>query len=138
MPVPTRHGQSFSADRGFARICARSFLVGLAAATCMVAGPGASSAAAQKLSNNLAPEVVGGARVGERLAGSGRRWSGAVSEFKRKWLRDAVPVSSWETYQVTLADKGHSLWCVVTASGSEGTAEAESSNSLAIPGGKAE
>src|ERR1700682_3510894 len=115
MPVPTRHGQSFSADRGFARICARSFLVGLAAATCMVAGPGASSAAAQKLSNNLAPEVVGGARVGERLVCSAGSWSGAVSEFKRKWLRDAVPVSSGETYQVTPADKGASAWGGVAA-----------------------
>jgi hypothetical protein len=39
------------------------------------------------------------------------------------------------SYNITFADQGHSLWCVVTAVGSEGNVEAESSNSLEIGGG---
>ena len=110
----------------------------LVIATCVLTGPAAGSAAAQKPVNNLAPEVVGTALVGERLVCGAGSWTGAVSGFTYQWLRDAIPVASSLSYRVTTADKGHLLWCVVTAIGSEGSAEAESSNSLAIPGGKAE
>ncbi|MGA2320593.1 MAG: hypothetical protein ABSG95_07600 [Solirubrobacteraceae bacterium] len=104
--------------------------------TCMLIGPTVGTAAAQKPVNNYAPEVVGNPRIGERLVCGAGSWTGPVSEFSYVWLRDAIPVGSGVTYTVTAADAGHSLWCVVTATGGGGSAEAESSNSLAIPGGK--
>jgi len=111
----------------------------LAAVTCILAGPAAASAAARAPVNNLAPEVVGFPQVGEKLVCGVGSWSGAVSGFSYEWLRDAIPVGSGQAYyQVTTADRGHSLWCIVTANGSEGSTEAESANSVAIPGGKSE
>jgi hypothetical protein len=130
-----RQGESLSAQCSCARIGVPRLVIALVAVACILMAA-AASAAAQKPVNNLAPEVVGAPLVGERLVCGAGSWSGAVSEFRYEWLRDAIPTASGVTYVVTTADKGHSLWCVVTAIGGEGSAEAESSNSLAIPGGK--
>jgi hypothetical protein len=91
---------------------------------------------AQKPVANLLPEVVGNAVVGERLVCAAGSWSGAVSEFRYEWIREGIPAGFGVTFSVTFADEGQSLWCVVTAIGSEGSAEAESSNSLQIAGPK--
>jgi hypothetical protein len=85
--------------------------------------------------NELRPEVVGTGLVGERLVCGAGSWTGVVAEFTYEWLRDGLPVGSGVAYNVTTADKSHSLWCVVTAVGPEGSAEAESANSIAISGG---
>ena len=85
--------------------------------------------------NELKPEVVGTGLVGERLVCGAGSWTGVVAEFTYEWLRDGLPIASGVAYDVTAADKGHSLWCVVTALGPEGSAEAESANSVAISGG---
>jgi hypothetical protein len=132
-----RQGESLSAHRGALRTV-RRLVMALLVLTCILVGPATGSAAAQAPVNNLAPEVVGNALVGERLVCGAGSWTGTVSEFTYEWLRDAIHVASGLTYGVTTADRGHSLWCVVTAIGSGGRAEAESSNSLAIPGGKSE
>src|SRR4051812_44241630 len=79
--------------------------------------------------NNLAPEVVGNASVGERIVCAAGSWSGTVSEFRYRWLRDGIPFATGVAYQISAADRGHTLWCAVTATGFEGTGEAESSNS---------
>jgi hypothetical protein len=102
----------------------------------MLIGPAAGSAAAQKPVNNFPPEVVGTPLVGERIVCASGSWSGSVSGFKYVWLRDAIPIAFGVSYNITFADQGHSLWCVVTAVGSEGNVEAESSNSLEIGGGQ--
>jgi hypothetical protein len=107
----------------------------LAAAILILSGAQAATADAQKPVNNLRPEVVGLPLLGERLVCGAGSWTGSVSEFTYEWLRDAVPIASGLTHEVTAADEGHSLWCVVTAVGPEGVAEAESSNSVTIPGG---
>jgi hypothetical protein len=127
------HDESLSARHSAARVAARRLVMASVAATCILVGPAAASATAQPV-NNLAPEVVGAPLVGERIVCGAGSWSGAVSEFRYAWLRDGIHVASGVAYQVTTVDKGHSLWCIVTALGSEGSAEAESSNSLAIPG----
>jgi hypothetical protein len=127
------HDKGLSARHKTARVAARRLLTAFVAATCVVVGAAAASAAAHPV-NNLAPEVVGSPLVGERIVCGAGSWSGAVSEFRYAWLRDGIPIASGVAYQVTTADKGHTLWCVVTALGSEGSAEAESSNSLTIPG----
>jgi hypothetical protein len=123
------------------RIVTRRLLAATMAATCILAGAAATSAAAQAPVNNLAPEVVGNPVVGERLVCGGGSWTGSVSKFSYRWLREGIPVAAGvieDTYKVTLADQGYSLWCVVTATGSGGSAEAESSNSVTIPGPKPE
>jgi hypothetical protein len=84
--------------------------------------------------NELKPEVVGAGIVGERLVCGAGSWTGVVTEFTYEWLRDGLPIAAGVAYNVTAADKGHSLWCVVTAVGPEGTSEAESANSVAISG----
>jgi fibronectin type 3 domain-containing protein len=127
------HDESLLARHRTARVGARRLLTAFVAVTFVLVAPAAASAAAQPV-NNLAPEVVGTPQVGERIVCGAGSWSGAVSEFRYEWLRDGIPVASGVSYQVTTVDKGHSLWCIVTALGSEGSAEAESSNSLAIPG----
>ena len=109
----------------------------LVAVTCTLIGPVAGSAAAQAPVNNFAPEVVGSPVVGERIVCGAGSWSGSVSEFRYKWLRDAIQIAAGFPYKITPADAGHSLWCVVTAIGGGGSTEAESSNSLLIPGGTA-
>jgi hypothetical protein len=106
-------------------------------ATWLVVGATAGAATAQKPVNTLKPEVVGNPLIGERLVCGAGSWAGAVSEFSYKWVRDAITVASGLTYIVSAADEGHSLWCVVTAIGSGGASEAESGNSIAIPGGTA-
>ena len=138
MQCRRRQGGSTSPHRRSGHIGVRSFLIALAAVTCILAGPAAVSAAAQAPVNNLAPEVVGFPQVGETLVCGVGSWSGTVSGFSYQWLRDGIRVSSGPfvfSYRVTAADKGHSIWCIVTATGSEGSTEAESANSVAIPGG---
>ena len=123
------------------RTAARLFLTALMVATCLLIGPAARSAAAQPPVNNLAPEVVGNPVVGERLVCAGGSWSGSVTRFTYRWLREGILVASGaieDTYRVTAADQGAALWCVVTATGSGGSTEAESSNSVTIPGHKPE
>src|ERR1700726_4074213 len=116
------HDGSLSARHGTARVGARRLLMAFVAATCMLVGPAAASAGAPPV-NNLAPEVVGSPLVGERIVCGAGSWSGAVSEFHYEWLRDGVPVAAGVAYQVTTVDRGHSLWCIVTALGNEGSAE---------------
>ena len=82
-----------------------------------------------------APQVSGTPAVGQSLTCLRGIWNGQPPpEFTYRWLRDGtiIPSATGSTYTVELADKGHLLSCQVTASNGEGTAEAESSNALAI------
>jgi hypothetical protein len=105
-----------------------------AAVTCLLAGSAAWSSAAQAPVNNLPPEVVGNPQVGERLVCAAGSWSGPVSVFTYQWVQRGLVIGTGVSHRVTIADRGRSLSCVVTASGSEGSAEAQSANSLGIPG----
>jgi hypothetical protein len=110
----------------------------LAVLVCVLVASAATSGAAQGPVNNFAPEVVGNPAVNERLVCASGSWAGNVSYFSYRWLRDGTVVSSskeYSPYTVAAEDRGHSLTCVVTAvAEGEGSGEAESSNSLAIPG----
>src|SRR5437762_4280988 len=57
-------------------------------------------------------------------------WTGIVSQFKYTWVRDGIIVGSGVAYRITVADKGHLLWCVVTAAGSDGSTEDRKSTRL--------
>jgi hypothetical protein len=134
MVAPRGQAERLRAHRKPARVRVRRLLLPLLA-TWIVIGASAGAADAQKPVNTLKPEVVGNPLIGERLVCGAGSWAGAVSEFSYRWVRDAIAVASGLTYIVSAADEGHSLWCVVTAIGSDGQAEAESGNSIAIPGG---
>jgi hypothetical protein len=124
------------AHREPARIRAACFAVAVAATMCVLIGPAVGAAAAQPPVNNLAPEVVGNGVVGERLVCGAGSWSGVVSGFTYEWIREGNPVASGVAYTIRVADEGQSLWCIVTATGGGGSAEAESSNSVLVEGGK--
>ncbi len=138
MPTPRRQGGTYPSHRSYVRLGVLRLLAPLAAVSCVIAGPAVAAANAQTPVNELAPEVVGAGFVGEQLVCGAGSWNGTVTEFRYEWLRDALPTASGLTYDVTTADEGHTLWCVVTAIGAEGSAEAESANSVAIPRGRAE
>jgi hypothetical protein len=97
-------------------------------------GSAAVASAAGKPVNDAAPEVVGTPIVGERLVCGAGSWSGEVSGFTYAWVRDGIRIAYGVTYDVRTADQGHSLWCIVTASGKAGSTEAVSGNSVFIPG----
>ncbi len=138
MPTPRRQGENSRSRRSYVRLGLLRLLAPLATVSCVIAGPAVAPANAQAPVNELAPEVVGAGFVGEQLVCGAGSWNGTVAEFRYEWLRDALPTASGLTYDVTTADEGHTLWCVVTAIGTEGSAEAESANSVAIPRGRAE
>ena len=82
-----------------------------------------------------APQVSGTPAVGQSLTCLRGIWNGQPPpEFTYRWLRDGATLTSatGSTYTVEVADKGHLLACQVTARNGEGTAEAESSNALAV------
>jgi hypothetical protein len=109
-------------------------LIAVVAATCLLSCANAAGATAAVPVNNLAPEVVGGPAPGERIVCGAGSWSGAVNGFTYAWVRDGVTIASGVAYVIATADKGHALWCVVTAHGPEGEAQAVSSNSVHVPG----
>jgi hypothetical protein len=82
-----------------------------------------------------APSVSGAGAVGQPIACQRGTWKGTPPpSFAYVWLRDggAIESATATTYTVQLADQGHTLACKVSASNSEGSAEALSANSLAI------
>jgi hypothetical protein len=111
-----------------------AFAVVGAVALTLFGAPNAG-AAVPPPSNDLAPEVVGSPLVGERLVCGSGSWSGFVSRFSYEWIRDGVEFTTGVAYTVGTGDKGHSLWCVVTAIGvAPPYPKATSSNSVMIPG----
>jgi hypothetical protein len=83
-----------------------------------------------------APHVTGAPAVGQQLTCQRGSWRGTPPPaFTYQWLRDGASVASAtaSTYTVELADEGHTLACTVIASNSEGSVEAQSSNSLGVP-----
>jgi hypothetical protein len=83
-----------------------------------------------------APQVSGSPVVGSSLKCGPGLWNGKPPPtFSFQWLRDGVAIAAAtaQTYTVELADQGHSLSCTVRATNGEGSAEAHSSNALAVP-----
>jgi hypothetical protein len=90
----------------------------------------------RKPSPTEAPSISGTPRVGETLTCQPGAWEAAPPPtFTYRWMRDGKEeVGTKEyVYTVTNADRGHKLYCVVTASNSEGSDEVNSGE-LAIPG----
>jgi hypothetical protein len=77
------------------------------------------------------------ARVGESVSCSPGTWSGHPPPvFSYRWLRNGEPVAGagGASYTLRTADQRSSLSCVVTASNSQGSAEATSANVVEVAG----
>ena len=85
------------------------------------------------------PKVEGGDAVGEKLKCTQGVWTGSPTPtYSYEWLREGAPIELQTTneYTIVTADEGHSLSCKVTATNSEGKAEAPSSNSVHVAASK--
>jgi hypothetical protein len=119
-------------DRAFSRV--RRMLLALAAVAAVLAGPAAGIAAATKPVNNLAPEIVGRALIGERLGCGAGSWTGGELSFAFRWIRAGIPVREGVSYTLSAADEHKQVWCVVTATRGGESTEVESSNSYELGG----
>jgi len=75
------------------------------------------------------PQISGSPTAGQPLTCLRGIWNGQPPpSFTYQWLRDGTRIASAtaSTYTVELADQGHLLSCLVTATNSEGKADAES------------
>ena len=68
--------------------------------------------------NSLVPRITGVNAVGHVLSVSTGNWAGGTPGYGYQWTRDGVPIpgATTKSYTVQLADQGHSLTAVVTAS----------------------
>ena len=81
------------------------------------------------------PYIVGTGAVGRTLTCERGTWAGQPApSFTYQWYRDgsAIAGATEQKYTVELADQEHVLSCRVIATNIEGSAEAESVNSVAI------
>jgi hypothetical protein len=81
------------------------------------------------------PHIVGTGAVGRTLTCERGSWAGEPSpSFEYQWYRNGAPIAAAteQKYTVEPADQEHTLSCRVTATNIEGSAEAESENSVAI------
>jgi hypothetical protein len=86
------------------------------------------------------PKVSGSPTIGAPLTCTRGIWSGRPAPvFTYQWQSDGanIPGATGSTYTVAPGDQGHLLTCNVTATNSEGSVEAESGNSLAVPAAQA-
>jgi hypothetical protein len=122
-------------DHALSRV--HRMLLALAAVGAVIAGPAATTAAASKPVNNLAPEIVGRALIGETLGCGAGSWVGqAELSFKFRWERAGITVHEGVSYKLTALDEHKLLWCVVTATSTESREPTEviSSNSYELGG----
>ena len=129
-----RPGQRESLSQVVSRRSAFLFALALALAILCGSAAGVASAAV----DNTPPEVVGSAKIGERLLCDSGSWTGSVSRFEYAWYREGIKVGSKVEYILSEQDAGSEVWCVVTAVEGQQHVEAESINSVKIPGPKKE
>ncbi|MGA8848080.1 MAG: DUF3152 domain-containing protein [Nocardioides sp.] len=117
----------------------RTALLVLVAAVLAVLSPAVpSSAAENRVSNVVAPRVLGSAVFGGTLRSDPGQWDPDDVELAYSWLRDGVPIgkASESTYTVRRADLGHRLSLSVRATHPDGphagsaTAESEPTTSV--------
>ena len=75
--------------------------------------------------NTAPPQIAGPPIPGARLTCVPGTWTGA-SSFAYEWLRDGADRAAGVTYRPSVADVGHTLSCVVTASNADGSTRAAS------------
>lgn len=102
------------------------------AATAAVIAAGGGNVAP---SNNSVPTISGTAQVGQTLSSTTGSWSGTPTPtYARQWLRDGVAISgaTGSTYAPVTGDIGAVISLRVTATNSEGSAQATSVSTSAV------
>jgi hypothetical protein len=81
------------------------------------------------------PYLGGNGTIGETLTCTMGNWEGEPETYAYAWLRDGEQLGSGEanTYDVTQADAGHAISCVVTATNARGSTQAPPSNAVEVP-----
>lgn len=84
--------------------------------------------------NTVAPAITGTARVGQTLTVTNGTWTGEPAPtFTRQWKRGATNIGTGgTTYVLVAADAGQVITCVVTATNTEGSANATSNATAAV------
>lgn len=116
----------------------------VAGAALLLLGGAAQGAHRTAPSNTSAPTISGSASVGGTLTASSGSWSGSTPmSFSYRWQRcnsggdkcGNIGNASAQTYKPTKSDAGHTLRVSVTASNSDGSANAVSGPSAVVTDG---
>jgi hypothetical protein len=120
-------------------------VVGAVAAVALLAGGSAEAARTTAPANTAPPTIAGNAREGDTLTASSGSWSGSTPiTFSYRWQRchsDGTSCSSigsadHQTYQLRSGDVGRRLRVSVTASNSDGSANAVSGATAVVAKGQ--
>jgi Carboxypeptidase regulatory-like domain len=107
-------------------------LVGVLICTALLLAPVSAAASGPRSLEQPYLETAGRAEVGETLSCYPGTWEGSGVTYTYEWQRDGAALTSGPTHQITAADEGHWLSCVVSATDSEGTTTASSVDSFFI------
>jgi hypothetical protein len=107
-------------------------LLGVLACTILLSVPASAAASGPRNLEQPYLETAGRAEVGETLSCYPGAWEGSGVTYTYEWQRDGDALASGPTHQITAADEGHWLSCVVSATDSEGTTTAQSVDSFFI------
>jgi hypothetical protein len=111
----------------------------------LLAGGAAQGAGKAAPANTSPPTISGTVREGETLTASSGSWSGSTPmSFKYRWQRcnqgggkcDNIGGATSSTYKLVNRDVGNTLRVSVTASNSDGSANAVSNATAVVAGGK--
>jgi hypothetical protein len=119
-------------------------LVTAVAAIALLVGGAAQGARKTAPANTSPPTISGTARAGETLTASSGSWSGTTPmTFAYRWMRcnssggNCGNISATtQTYKLTSADAGHTMRVSVTASNSDGSANAVSAATAVVAQGQ--
>lgn len=107
-------------------------LLGALACTILLSAPASAAANGPRDLEQPYLETAGRAEIGETLSCYPGTWEGSAVTYTYEWQRDGAALASGQAHQITAADEGHWLSCVVSATDSEGTTTASSVDSFFI------
>jgi hypothetical protein len=107
-------------------------LVGVLVSTILLLAPAGAAASGPRNLEQPYLETAGRAEVGETLSCYPGTWEGSGVTYTYEWQRDGAALASGPTHQITAADEGHWLSCVVSATDGEGTTTESSVDSFFI------
>ena len=107
-------------------------LVGVLVCSTLLPAPLSAAASGPRNLEQPYVETAGRPEVGETLSCYPGTWEGSGVTYTYEWQRDGAALTSGPTRQITTADEGHWLSCVVSATDSDGTTTASSVDSFFI------
>jgi len=89
-----------------------------------------------KLKNTEAPSISGTPKEGNTLTCAGATWNQEGLTLKYHWLRESEGISESKEYKVVSADRGHLLYCQVSARNSKGEEVTSTSQPVGVANGE--